>query len=191
MTQETVSFAEIVSQLTAICTEHRSGTLFVTSHVNRSAQIVVENGNIVFLYYFNKRGQDALKLLPEIESGRYKFQEGSVPSMRTPSLVTDEILQYLSAASGQSGQQNATAVATGSNPAEQKSAAHGQLSAEQKQILEEGLAIYIGPMASFICEDHLEKAGDVQTAIERLAAEIPEAAQARSFSAEMSQRLIG
>lgn len=63
------------------------------------------------------------------------------------------------------------------------------LSDEQKRILEEGLAFYIGPMASFICEDHLEKAGDVASAIERLAAEIPEAAQAKSFSVDMLRRL--
>ena len=190
MTQETVTFAEIVSQLKSICNGKKTGTMFITSQLNRSAQIMVENGSIVYLYYFNKRGHDALMLLPEIQSGRYRFQEGSIPSMRTPSLVTDDVLRYLSAASGELEEASNSPVEV-SNRTEQKSAVMVSLSDEQKRILEEGLAIYIGPMASFICEDHLEKAGDVVSAIERLAAEIPEEGQAKSFSAEMLQRLTG
>lgn len=188
MTQETLTFAEIVSQLRSICNEQKTGTMFITSQLNRSAQIIVENGSIVFLYYFNKRGQDAMMLLPEIESGRCRFQEGSIPSMRTPSLVTDNVLRYLSAASGE--HEEAMSDADGaSNVHAWQTAGTGSLSDEQKRILEEGLAFYIGPMASFICEDHLEKAGDVASAIARLAAEIPEAAQAKSFSVDMLRRL--
>jgi len=190
MTQETVTFTEIVSQLKSICNEKKTGTMFITSQLNRSAQIVVENGSIVFLYYFNKRGHDAMMLLSEIESGRYKFQEGSIPSMRTPALVTEDILRYLSAAS--SGSEETTRAGDDvSNITAQQATTIESLSDEQKRILEESLAIYIGPMASFICEDHLEKAGDVTSAIKRLAAEIPEEGQARSFSDEMMQRLVG
>ena len=93
-----------------------------------------------------------MMLLPEIESGRYKFQEGSIPSMRTPALVTEDILRYLSAAS--SGSEETTRAGDDvSNITAQQATTIESLSDEQKRILEESLAIYIGPMASFICED--------------------------------------
>lgn len=188
MTQEIVTFAEIVAELKRICREQKTGTLYITSQLNRSAQVVVDSGNIVFLYYFNKRGQDALKLLPEVESGRFRFQEGSIPSMRIETLITEDILRFLSAATGEfekSGKADLPAV----HEKEKTTEGGVSLTEEQKRMLEEGLALYIGPMASFICEDHLSREIDMKLAIERLAGEIPEDGQAKLFIQDMMQQL--
>lgn len=191
MTRDTISFAEIVAELERICAAKKTGTLYITSQLNRSAQLMVDKGSIVYLYYFNKRGRDALHLMPEISSGRCRFQEGSVPALRSEPLMTDDILRYLkAAASVDEGADVAGQSASGAG-VEPSGAPRTSLSDEQKRQLEEGLALYIGPMAAIICEDHLTGSVDLQMAVARLAGEIPAEAQAKTFREDMLKRLAG
>lgn len=150
---------------------------------------MVDKGSIVFLYYFNKRGQDALKLMPEIVSGRYRFQEGTVPAMRSELLLTEDILRYLSAPAGDGAVTEEEPKTAAEPPGGSAEAQAAGLTSQQRQILEEGLAIHIGPMASLICEDHLRDGIDPRSAVELLAAEIPAEGAASIFREEMQRRL--
>ena len=184
-----IPFAKIVADLQQICAGRKTGILYITSDANRSAQIMIDQGRIVYIYYFNKRGSDALRLIPEIQTGRYRFQEGTAPAVRAELPDTEEILKVLSAPARQndpdSGESPQKAVA-----AESGARAIITLTAVQKRILEEGLAMHIGPVAAIICEEHLPSTSDVKTAIELLAAEISAEAQASSFRVEMRRKLV-
>ncbi len=176
MTQDYMPFSEIVAALKKLCVQRVTGTLFVATKANRSAQVVLERGEIVFLYFFNKRGEEALDLMSTILAGRYRFQEGPV-SRRSALPSTDAILQSLS--SGQKFVHQA---------GELQSIGPG-LTEEQKNILETCLAGYIGPMAGIICEDHLGAAVDLEAAIDALVAELPASVPAEKFRAMVVQKL--
>ncbi len=177
MSEDYIPFSEIVAALKKLSTQRVTGTLFIATKANRSAQVVLERGEIVFLYFFNKRGQEALNLMSTIRAGRYRFQEGPV-SRRCVLPSTDALLQSLTSAENFVDQ-----------PGEQPPTGSG-LTKEQKNILETTLAGYIGPMAGIICEDHLGTAADLMAAIDALAAEIPSSMQAEKFRIMVAQKLV-
>jgi hypothetical protein len=179
MTQDFIPFPEIVSEIKKLCAERVTGTLFVATKANRSAQIILDHGEIVFLYFFNKKGVEALELMSTIRAGRYRFQQGTDPR-RSPLPSTNAIIQSL--ASGEK-------VADQGVQVSEKPKTGPGLSDEQKNVLESCLAGYIGPMAGIICEDHLDTVTDIQAAIDALAAEIPSPAQAEKFRAMVQEKL--
>lgn len=192
MTQETyISLTELVVMLRQICVEHKTGIMYITSSTNRSAQVMIDKGKIVFIYYFNKRGRDALALMSEIESGRFRFQEGAATALRADLPATDDILKLLSSVSDNTAASNmADVVKNQVVGLPLNSGPKIVLTKEQKQVLEDGLAVFIGPMATIICEDHLESATDAKMAMELLAREIPTESQAKSFREEMQRKLF-
>lgn len=191
MSQDTyIPFAKIVADLKLICAERKTGTLYITSDSNRSAQIMIDQGRIVYFYYYNKRGSDALRLIAEIETGRYRFQEGTAPAIRAELPETEEILNSLSAAIGADDPHGGVAAQKAAAVEKSGPRAIITLTAGQKRILEDGLAAHIGPMASIICEEHLDSTSDVKVAIELLAGEIMAEDQARSFRERMRRVLV-
>jgi hypothetical protein len=172
MTQDYIRLPEIVAEIRQLCAQGVTGTLFVATKGNRSAQLMIEKGKIVFVYFFNKRGEEAVELMSTIQAGRYRFQKGSV-SRRDSLPSTENILQSLIG-----GQRVVDQVS------EKLSAGPG-LSQEQKNILETCLAGYIGPMAGIICEDHLNVVADLPAAIDALVSEIPSPEHAEKFRAKV------
>lgn len=181
MTQDYIPFPEIVSELRRICSARSTGTMFIATKANRSAQMMLDKGEIVFVYFFNKRGEEALELMSTILAGRYRFQEGAV-TRRTPLPSTDAILKSLLSGQKIAGQKIVNQVS------EQRPTGPG-LSQEQKNVLESCLAGFIGPMAGILCEDYLGDAADLQTAVDALVAEIPSPEQAEKFRAMVMAKL--
>jgi len=175
MSQQYIPFADLVNQIEVLCTQKASGILFIATQANRSAQIVLENGVIVFVYFYNKQGREALELMLTIQAGRYRFQENATSPRRNTLPPTQDILQFLS------GTQ------TTEPPAEPE--ALSQLTDEQKSTLQSVLAEFIGPMAAIICEDHLDSTPDLTTAIDALASEIPSAEQGQKFKIQVEAKL--
>lgn len=193
MTQDNLPFSEILKQLDNLCKQKATGTLSLTTSANRSAQVAIENGEVVFLFYSGKMGEAALAAMATIDSGRFRFQENTLPSRRMTLPATATLLARLrsgaaatsgTAAAGGSGSAAATAVPTAVPPR----GASG-LTAEQKQILERCLAEHIGPMAAIICEDQLQGTSNVEEALDVLAAEVPTPAAAEQFRKMVLARL--
>ncbi|MBU1567898.1 MAG: hypothetical protein KJ630_20020 [Proteobacteria bacterium] len=156
--------------------------MFITTRDNRSAQIMLDKGEIVYLFFSSKRGQEALELMSTIRDARYRFQEGGAVSRRMQLPTTWTILQALNNELGQ-------VAAPAREPAEAKALVGKGLSAEQKSVLETCLVDCIGPMAAIICEDHFNYVGDLQAAIEALSGEIPSPAQVKKFREMVTERL--
>lgn len=193
MTQDNLPFSEILKQLDLLCKQKATGTLSLTTSANRSAQVAIENGEVVFLFYSGKMGEAALAAMATIDSGRFRFQENTLPSRRMTLPATATLLARLrsgaaapsgSAAAGGSG----SAVTAAASTAVPPRGASG-LTAEQKQILERCLAEHIGPMAAIICEDQLQGASNVEEALDVLAAEVPTPAAAEQFRKMVLARL--
>ncbi len=96
MSQQYIPFADLVNQIEVLCTQKASGILFIATKANRSAQIVLEKGTIVFVYFYNKQGQEALELMLTIQAGRYRFQKNATSPRRNKLPPTPDILQFLS-----------------------------------------------------------------------------------------------
>ncbi len=181
MIQGHIPFSEIVLEIGTLCKQKATGTLFITTKDNRSAQIMLDKGEFVYILFASKRGQEAVDLMAKISDGRYRFQEGGVGLRRMQLPPTQTILQALRNGSGQV-----------SSPAREqavKASFGNSLSAEQKRVLENCLADCIGPMAAIVCEDHFNSVADLQAAIEALAAEIPSPGQAKKFRDMIAERL--
>ncbi|MFT5699969.1 MAG: hypothetical protein ACI8ZB_002839 [Desulforhopalus sp.] len=174
MSQDYIPFAELVDKIREFCSQKATGVLFIATKANRSAQIVIEKGSIVFVYFYNKQGQEALELMLTIQAGRYRFQANATSPRRNKLLPTTEILDFLS------GTRTVTA------PAKK---VRTTLTGQQKEVLEKVLAEYIGPMAAIICEDHLDTAPDLSAAIDALAEEIPSPEQAQKFRVQIEEKL--
>jgi hypothetical protein len=177
MAQDYIHYSEITLEIGRLSDQKASGTVFIATRDNHIAQMMLDRGEIVFIFYAGKRGHEALNLLTTIREGRYRFQEGGVVSRGVPLPPTREILLTLSSGPGQ--------VPSHANDAH---APEGRgLSAAQKNLLESCLADCIGPMAAIICEDHFSSAGSFQATVDALAAEIPSPGQARKFREMVAQ----
>lgn len=187
MNQESYTpFADIVVELKKLCDAGKTGVLFVATKKNKSAQIMLDGGTIVFVYFFTKRGKDALSLMMEIEAGRFRFQEGKITAKPMNLPPTPEILEYLMSGAKPSEVVNLTPAQSDTRstvPPER------QLSLEDRDNLEFMLSKYIGPMAAIICEDTLDSVSDLEAAVEALASEIPEATKAEEFRTDAKGRL--
>ena len=182
MSQEYISFPAIIDELKSLCMKRVTGTLFVATKANRSVQIMIDEGEIVYIYFYNKRGQEAVELMTTIVAGKCRFQTTTAARRRDPSLHTQTIIQFLQ--NGKNGVANQSQDAPPKVPS--KSFA---LTPQQKDILEQHLKKFIGPMAAVICEDHLDSASDMITAIDLLASEIPSAEQAEKFKGTVPKEL--
>ncbi len=181
MTQEYTPFSEIVIELKKICDSKTTGTLFIATKANRSAQIMIESGEIVFIYFFNKRGQEALELMSTIKAGKYRFQAGKVTSRREPLPKTSSMLKALAGMVGVSSLEIEIPQSV--------SGGVKLLNYKQKTVLKECLAEYIGPIAAIVCEDHLNSTVDFSTALDLLAGEISFADQREQFREKVLARI--
>jgi hypothetical protein len=92
---EFLPFSEIVKELQKYSQQGKTGTFYITSDTNRSAQIMFVNGEITFIYCYNRLGLKGLEQLKTIRAGRFRFQDGSAFSKKTPLPETVELLRAL------------------------------------------------------------------------------------------------
>jgi len=187
MTQDYIPFAQIVVEIGRLCKQRSTGTLFIATKANHSAQLVLDKGEIVFIFFSSKRGEEALALMSTIRDGRFRFQEGGVVPRRMALPPTEAILEMLergsakvpSSTENSSGKPQVVAGLNGSTG----------LTGEQQEALQSCLAECIGPMAAIICEDHLGSARPFAEIVDALAAEIPSPGQAKKFRELVAARL--
>ena len=184
MTQDILPFTEIVKELGKLCKNKATGTLSLTTAANRSAQVAIDHGEVVFVFYSGKMGEGALAAMAGIDGGRFRFQENSLPSRRMTLPPSAAILAQLTSGAAITGGATkppaSPSAVSAVSPAAATSSA-GSLTPDQKQLLERCLAEHIGPMATMICEDQLRGSLSLEEAIDALAAEVPTPAAAEAF----------
>ena len=170
-------YAEMMAELMRLYREKRTGSLFFISPENRMAQINFDAGQIVFIYYRGKRGEEALNLLPEIQRARVLFEEEPEAAIRIPLPSTKEIINFLTEAESVARLLPATAK---KNP--------GMLTAP-REILEAALINNIGPMGGLLCDEAFEQNMSMEEAILHLSKFIPNAQDAQRFRAKVHSSL--
>lgn len=173
-----VPLAEAISVIEQLAERNADGTLFLGTKTNQYAQMAFKQGKITFLYFQNKRGQDALSLLAKVQECKYRFQTTVLSSLtdNLPPFAT--ILQILR---GEAGQKPTESVSVQSKQ---------PLTSEQKELLQGYLVDYVGPAASLLVDEYCQKNRDIQTVINALAAEIPDEAEAQQFRRKVGQRFL-
>lgn len=167
-------FVQVVEEIQQQSRSGATGSLFISTDHNRSAHLIFEDGEIVYIYYFNLHGVEALDAMADITHARFQFQPGMTTEQRVPLPPTAEIINALAAQ-----------LPEGTQLEEHTPAPAIELSDDSKERIEQCLAEYIGPVAAFICEDSLDNAPDLETAIERMLAEFPSAEEADQCRAEL------
>lgn len=90
------NYRELLTLVSTLCEEGRTGSLFVISETNSLARIVIVAGNIIHFEYRLKKGSDAIPLFREIENGSFDFKDGKVISHKpAPLPATETVLAQL------------------------------------------------------------------------------------------------
>lgn len=181
MADEHLSFSDygrLLQIISGLCADGRTGSLFIVSDINCFGRLVIAAGNIIYLEYRLKKGTEAISAFLEIEHGTLDFKDGKVISHQaSPLPPTSDLLAQL-------GGMPATAVVD--VPAH--SAEADKLSASDAfQVIEDQLIDILGPMASLLWEEHLDRAGgpganvDIGELINSVATEIDDPMKAAEF----------
>ena len=168
--QAFVSPDQFVAALRGLCSERRTGTLFVVTAANEAARFVLRQGEIVAVQCRARRGLDAIGHLRSVTSGRFNFTPDVAGPPDAPALPpTQEVLAIFAQrepAPGRLAREAAPARAAGPTPevapAREAVPAPSRTHFEWAQrVLEAELTEYLGPMASLVCREHLLRAGDL------------------------------
>ena len=170
-------YAELMAELMRMYREKRTGSLFFITPDNRMAQVNFDGGQIVFIYYRGKRGQEALRLLPEILQARVVFEEEPEAAIRTPLPDTTKIIGYLTEVEAAAAVMPATA---------RKQASELR---NAREIVEYELISSIGPVGGMLCEEAFGNDMPLESAIQHLSSFIPNSQNAQRFRASMHSRL--
>ena len=171
-------YADMMAELMRLYREKRTGSLFFISPDSRMAQVNFEEGEIVFIYYRGKRGEEALHLLPEIQQARVIFEEEPEAAIRIPLPSTSAIIRFLTEAESAAAVQPVTA----------KKAVRDLRT--PREVLEAALIRNIGPMGGMLCDEVFEQNMSLDNAIQHLSTFIPNSRNAQRFRATMHSRLM-
>ena len=184
-TMELNSLPTIVEQIRQLCTQLRTGTVFLVSDENRMVQLHLDRGEIAFLMHRNRRGQEALQVIAGMRQARLRFDEAYVTRTEKDKLSTRDVLEYLNAAAQDAPVPDSAATAVAGRAMLQANA----VTAEHKAVIQAILVKYIGPMAEIVCAEHFARATGLPSLVAALAGEIPVADHASRFSVEVAAAL--
>ncbi len=143
---------------------------------------MLDGGSIVYLYYFNKHGIEALDMMSDITEARFLFQSGvtsSKQSILPPTEVILQTLEHIAQASASITEVPLKAV--------DHQLLSNKLTPSRKQYLEDILTEYIGPAANFICEDVFSETDDIAKAIHLMVQEIEDNQDVIAFQKAANQ----
>ncbi len=170
----TVSYAEFIEKLTEGYLTKSSCCIFFTTANNATGRVIFSDGQIVYLSYANKTGNNAAAIMPEIRSLRYRVGQSRVKfpvDDRLP--ATELILRNVAPIAG--------TLTTGNIQV--------GVSKSERKVIEEILVDMIGPMASFFIEDHVVGASNLQEAINNIIAELNNNEEVNIFKTKLKQKL--
>ncbi len=187
------SYQQLMQELKKLCADKRTGTMFITTDDNHSARFALQKGRIVACAYTLKKGYDALPLIQQIKSGAFAFADGVFSGMDELPLPETEVMFEVLGGSADGGNRAAGGARQAGNETG-SGASFIDMNAAIKDI-ELELAVYVGPIADIICEEHFEEAGeisdvsDVVRLVETIASEIDDPAKEDLFKQRVVAKL--
>lgn len=184
---ETLPLRDLIDILQTLCSERRTGTMFVHTDTNRSARIGIKQGRISFVAFGRYRGMDAIEQMKKMQYGKYSFTGSAfnggleIPLPPTRELLTelawsaagdprstDGVAETVSASSyipaSTIGPGSATLPVppriAAANPSMPEAADDRSLRVTGEQLynlVAETLALSIGPVAPMVCDDYRDR----------------------------------
>ncbi len=195
-----VPYAELLTELRALCSARRTGTMFIATSDNQSARIVLRQGEIVSLVFRTQRGLEAVDHIRKIAAGRFTFSDAVVDRVSSADLPDTFLLLSLLAGNEPAPVIPAPPVAQPHAaprtvaPARPLPAAGPQL-AKVQAVIEAELTEFVGPIAPLLCRDHMARAAaagppwDLPALVEAISREIGDRAKEDRFKQQALARL--
>ncbi len=189
----TLRFAD---EVRGICTDGRSGTLYVRTGNNHAALILFEAVHIIGAYFGGLRGQKAIAQLRMSDGLTSRFQEGRAPPVRHNLRSTAETLAELLGESDDGPARNfATEPVTKARPPADGQSVHLGFGNVIVRILIREFAKYIGPAAHGVVGDTERNSLSVASYLEmtavigRLSAELLEPDEQEEFARHVTPEI--
>jgi hypothetical protein len=195
----TLSYRQLMTELSALCAAKRTGTMFIATTDNQSAHIGLKQGEIVSLVFRTQRGLEALDHVRKITAGRFTFSDAVIDRGAHVDLpFTADLLTLLI------GEESplpppAPAPARAAAPRVPVPAAAQPLDnpqlARARTVIESELTEFVGPIASLLCRDHIARAAaagppwDWPELVEAVAREIGDPPKENRFKQQALARL--
>jgi hypothetical protein len=169
-----VGYDELLAEIRRLCTERRTGTLFIATGDNEGGQLGLRDGVIVAARFRRATGLDAVHAIRKIRSARFTFARDVVePADPRRSLSSAAALAVLTDA--------------------EAPRALPQDDGALRDVLTTALTEYLGPMAAVVVREQLaeaQRAGrSTAEVVEALARGIDEPAAAGAFRANVAAAL--
>ena len=170
----------LMAEIGRLCQQKKSGTLLIATQDNSLARILLDTGEIVSMIQGQKHGVDAIPLIRSITAGRIKFSEGKAVGIRDSDSLppTETVLRQL-----------------GAHQPTVRSAAGVPIGASALKLIEDELVELLGPMASLVWNEHLEKITEpsrpenLVRLIDAVALEIGDAGKIQRFKQQVRAKL--
>jgi hypothetical protein len=190
-------YAQLLSELGALCSARRTGTMFIATSDNQSARIGLRQGEIVSLVFRTQRGSEAVDHIRKIAAGRFSFSDAVVDRGSADDLPeTPSLLAWLSGDAPPPPPAPPVPPPAAPRPA---SAAAPPLSnpqlARAQAAIEAELTEVVGPIAPLLCREHIARAAaagppwDFSALVEAVAREIGERTKEDRFKQQALARL--
>jgi hypothetical protein len=201
----TLSYGQLLAELSALCAAKRTGTMFIATTDNQSARIGLRQGEIVSLVFRTQRGLEALDHIRKVSAGRFTFSAAVVDRVLSADLPgTPDLLQMLSGGEASppvaisATPPAATPHSVGPAPARAIAPAAApsvsQL-AKVQAVIEAELTEFVGPIAPLLCREHVARAAavgppwDLPALVEAVSHEIGDRAKEDRFRQQALARL--
>lgn len=170
--------------------------MFIITAENHAAQFVLRDGAIVGVTYRLLRGPAALVPMKAFLAGRYRFQAETVDHTDPELPATPDLLALLVSEGGDAVAPEPKPASAPPQPPEAKPAtAAPQASEAVRSLIEQELAEFLGPIAGLICQEHLARAGsldspsDLTRLLEGIAVEIGDPVKAAAFKQQVLSKI--
>ena len=195
-----LSYGQLLTELTALCAAKRSGTMFIATTDNQAARIGLRQGEIVSLVFRTRRGLEALEPIRKIEAGRFSFSDAVVDRGATGDLPYTADLLALLAGESPLPPSPAPPPPTPSPaprpraPAPAAPVQNPQL-AKAQAVIEAELTEFVGPIAPLLCREHIARTAaagppwNFPALVEAVAREIGDRAKEDRFKQQALARL--
>jgi len=188
-------YGQLLSELGALCSAKRTGTMFIATSDNQSARIGLRQGQIVSLVFRTQRGPEAIDHIRKIAAGRFSFSDAVVDRDSSADLPdTPDLLAWLSGPPPPDAPSAASASAPSTATTTTQPLANQQLAKAQAAI-EAELTEFVGPIAPLLCREHVARAAaagppwDFPALVAAVAREIGDRAKEDRFKQQALARL--
>jgi len=195
----TLSYGQLLTELGALCSAKRTGTMFIATTDNQSARIGLRQGDIVSLVFRTQRGLEAIDHIRKITAGRFTFSDAVVDRVSSADLPETSILLGLLAGNDPAPAAPAPPVAqlhtAPRTVAPARTQPAGTQLAKVQAVIEAELTEFVGPIAPLLCRDHMARAAaagppwDLPALVEAISREIGDRAKEDRFKQQALARL--